>query len=92
MDCISITTRKELSLTLIYCLGPKDELEDLLYDSLRLQALDCGRVDNWSAYERSIEDFIEAAKVDYNVPEDDDDFDIGDMADVDVEGYRTVEE
>lgn len=77
---------------MIYCLVPKDELEDLLYDSLRLQALDCGGVDNWSGYGRSIEDFIEAAKVDYNVQEDDDDFDISDMADVDVEGYRTVEE
>ena len=77
---------------MIYCLVPKDELEDLLYDSLRLQALDCGGVDNWSGYGRSIEDFIEAAQVDYNVPEDDDDFDISDMADVDVEDYRTVEE
>lgn len=77
---------------MIYCLVPKDELEDLLYDSLRLQALDCGGVDNWSGYGRSIEDFIEAAKVDYNVPEDDYDFDISDMAEVDVEGYRTVEE
>ena len=77
---------------MIYCLVPKDELEDLIYDSLRLQALDCGGVDNWSGYGRSIEDFIEAAKVDYNVPEGDDDFDISDMADVDVEGYRTVEE
>ena len=77
---------------MIYCLVPKDELEDLLYDSLRLQALDCGGVDNWSGYGRSIEDFIEAAKVDYNVQEDDDDFDISDMADVDVEGYKTVEE
>ena len=77
---------------MIYCLVPKDELEDLLYDSLRLQALDCGGVDNWDWYGASITDFIEAAKVDYNVPEDDDDFDISDMADVDVEGYRTVEE
>lgn len=77
---------------MIYCLVPKDELEDLLYDSLRLQALDCGGVDNWSGYGQSIEDFIKAAKVDYNVPEDDDDFDISDMANVDVEGYRTVEE
>ena len=77
---------------MIYCLVPKDELEDLLYDSLRLQALDCGGVDNWSGYGQSIEDFIEAVKVDYNVPEDDDDFDISDMAEVDVEGYRTVEE
>ena len=77
---------------MIYCLVPKDELKDLLCDSLRLQALDCGGVDNWPNYGSSIEDFIEATKVDYNVPEDDDNFDIGDMADVDVEGYRTVEE
>lgn len=77
---------------MIYCLVPKDELKDLLYDSLRLQALDCGGVDNWDWYGASIEDFIDAAKADYNVPEDDDDFDISDMADVDVEGYRTVEE
>ena len=77
---------------MIYCLVPKDELKDLLYDSLRLQALDCGGVDNWDWYGASIGDFIEAAKVDYNVPKDDDDFDISDMADVDVEGYRTVEE
>lgn len=76
---------------MIYCLVPKDELKDLLYDSLRLQALDCGGVDNWDWYGASIEDFIDAAKADYNVPEDDDDFDISDMADVDVEGYRTVE-
>lgn len=75
-----------------YCLVPKDELKDLLYDSLRLQALDCGGVDNWDWYSASIGDFIDAAKADYNVPEDDDDFDISDMADVDVEGYRTVEE
>ena len=74
-----------------YCLVPKDELKELLYDSLTLQALECGGVDNWSNYDASIADFIDAAKVDYSVPEDDD-FDISDMADVDVEGYRTVEE
>ena len=77
---------------MIYCLVPKDELKELLCDSLRLQALDCGGVDNWDWYGASIGDFIEAAKVDYNVPKDDDDFDISDMADVDAEGYRTVEE
>lgn len=77
---------------MIYCLVPKDELKDLLYDSLKLQALEYGGVDNWSWYGESIGDFINAAKADYNVPEDDDDFDISDMADVDVEGYRTVEE
>ena len=77
---------------MIYCLVPKDELKDLLYDSLRLQALDCGGVDNWDWYGASIGDFIDTAKADYNVPEDDNDFDISDMADVDVEGYRTVEE
>lgn len=75
-----------------YCLVPKDELKELLYDSLTLQALEVSGVDNWSNYDASIADFIEAAKVDYNVPEDDDDFDISNMADVDVEGYRTVEE
>ena len=77
---------------MIYCLVPKDELKDLLYDSLKLQALECGGVDNWSWYGDSVRDFIDAAKVDYNVPEDDDDFDISDMAEVDAEGYRTVEE
>lgn len=77
---------------MIYCLVPKDELKDLLYDSLKLQALECGGVDNWDWYGDSIREFIDAAKADYNVPKDDDDFDIGDMADVDVEGYRTVEE
>lgn len=77
---------------MIYCLIPKDELKELLCDSLTLQALDCGGVDNWDWYGASIGDFIDAAKADYNVPEDDDDFDISDMADVDVEGYRTVEE
>lgn len=77
---------------MIYCLVPKDELKDLLYDSLKLQALECGGVDNWSWYGDSVRDFINAAKADYNVPEDDDDFDISDMAEVDVEGYRTVEE
>lgn len=75
-----------------YCLVPKDELKELLCDSLTLQALECGGVDNWDWHGASITDFIEAAKVDYNVPEDDNDFDISDMADVDVEGYRTVEE
>ena len=77
---------------MIYCLVPKDELKDLLYDSLKLQALEYGGVDNWDWYRESVRDFIDAAKADYNVPEDDDDFDISDMADVDVEGYRTVEE
>lgn len=77
---------------MIYCLVPKDELKDLLYDSLKLQALECGGVDSWSWYGDSIREFIDAAKADYNVPEDNDDFDISDMADVDVEGYRTVEE
>lgn len=76
---------------MIYCLVPKDELKDLLYDSLQLQALDYGGVDNWDWYGASIRDFINAAKADYNVPEDDN-FNISDMADVDVEGYRTVEE
>lgn len=77
---------------MIYCLVPKDELKELLCDSLKLQALEVSGVDNWLNYGASIGDFIEAAKVDYNIPEDDDDFDISDMADVDVEGYRTVEE
>ena len=77
---------------MIYCLVPKDELKDLLYDSLKLQALEVSGVDNWTWYGDSIRDFIDAAKTDYNVPEDDDDFDIGDMAEVDAEGYRTVEE
>lgn len=77
---------------MIYCLVPKDELKDLLYDSLKLQALEVSGVDNWTWYGDSIRDFIDAAKADYNVPENDDDFDISDMADVDVEGYRTVEE
>lgn len=77
---------------MIYCLVPKNELMDLLYDSLKLQALECGGVDSWTWYGDSVRDFIDAAKADYNVPEDDDDFDISDMADVDVEGYRTVEE
>lgn len=77
---------------MIYCLVPKNELIDLLYDSLKLQALECGGVDSWNWYGASIRDFIDAAKADYNVPEDDDNFDISDMADVDVEGYRTVEE
>ena len=77
---------------MIYCLVPKDELKDLLYDSLKLQALECGGVDNWDWYGESVRDFIDSAKVDYNIPEDDDDFDISDMAEVDVEGYRTVEE
>lgn len=77
---------------MIYCLVPKDELKDLLYDSLKLQALEVSGVDNWTWYGDSIRDFIDAAKADYNVPKDDDDFDIGDMAEVDVEGYRTMEE
>lgn len=77
---------------MIYCLVPKDELKDLLYDSLKLQALEVSGVDNWTWYGESIGDFINAAKADYNVPKDDDDFDISDMAEVDVEGYRTVEE
>lgn len=77
---------------MIYCLVPKDELKDLLYDSLKLQALEVSGVDNWTWYGDSIREFIDAAKADYNVPEDDDDFDISDMAEVDAEGYRTVEE
>ena len=77
---------------MIYCLISKDELKELLCDSLTLQALDCGGIGSWEWYGESIRDFIDVAKADYNVPEDDDDFDIGDMADVDVEGYRTVEE
>lgn len=77
---------------MIYCLVPKDELKDLLCDSLTLQALDCGGIGSWEWYGESVKDFIDAAKADYNVPEDDDDFDIDDMAAVDVEGYRTVEE
>lgn len=76
---------------MIYCLVPKDELKDLLYDSLTLQALECGGVDNWPNYEWSIADFIEMTRDDYNVPKDAE-FDISDMAEVDVEGYRTVEE
>lgn len=77
---------------MIYCLISKDELKELLCDSLTLQALDCGGIGSWEWYGESIRDFIDAAKADYNVPEDDDDFDISDMAEVDVEGYRTVEE
>ena len=76
---------------MIYCLIPKDELKDLLYDSLTLQALECGGVDNWDWHGASIADFIEMARDDYNVPKDAE-FDISDMVDVDVEGYRTVEE
>lgn len=60
-------------------------------DSLTLQALECGGVDNWSWHSASIADFISAAKVDYNVPEDDVNFDISDMAEVDMQGYKSVE-
>ena len=60
-------------------------------DSLTLQALDCGGVDSWSWYGASINDFINAAKVDYNIPEDNTDFDISDMAEVDMQGYKSVE-
>ena len=77
---------------MIYCLVPKNELASLLYDSLKLQALESGGVDNWSWYYESISDFVNEAKTDYNVPEDDEDFDLGCMAEVDVEGYKTVEE
>ncbi len=73
-----------------YCLIPKDELKDLLYDSLTLQALECGGVDNWDWYGASIADFIKMAKGDYSIPEDAE-FDISDMAEVDVEGYETIE-
>ena len=76
---------------MIYCLVPKDELKDLLYDSLTLQALECGGLDNWDWYGASITDFIEMVRDDYNVPKDAE-FDISDMADVDIEGYKTVEE
>lgn len=74
-----------------YCLVPKNELVDLLYDSLKLQALEVAGVDSWNWYGDSIRDFIDAAKVDYNIPKDDDDFDISDMASVDVEGYEMIE-
>ncbi len=60
-------------------------------DSLTLQALECGGVDNWSWHSASIADFINAAKVDYNIPEDNTDFDISDMAEVDMQGYKSVE-
>lgn len=76
---------------MIYCLVPKNELMDLLYDSLKLQALEVAGVDSWTWYGASINDFINTAKVDYNVPEDDTDFDISDMAEVDMQGYKSVE-
>lgn len=76
---------------MIYCLVPKNELMDLLYDSLKLQALEVAGVDSWAWYGASINDFINAAKVDYNVPEDDTDFGISDMAEVDMQGYKSVE-
>ena len=76
---------------MIYCLVPKNELVDLLYDSLKLQALEVAGIDSWNWYGDSIRDFIDAAKVDYNIPKDDDDFDISDMASVDVEGYEMIE-
>ena len=74
-----------------YYLVPEEDLADLMTDSLTLQALDCYGVDNWAWYGASINDFINAAKVDYNVPEDDTDFDIRDMAEVDMQGYKSVE-
>lgn len=74
-----------------YYLVPEEDLSDLMTDSLTLQALECGGVDNWSWHSASIADFINAAKADYNVPEDDIDFDISDMAEVDMQGYKSVE-
>ena len=73
-----------------YCLVPKDELKELLYDSLRLQALDCGGVDAWQGYDWSINDFLEALKEDYNVPAKKS-FDLDDVVEVDVEGYEMIE-
>lgn len=74
-----------------YYLVPEEDLADLMTDSLCLRALECGGVDNWSWYGASIGDFINAAKVDYNVPKDDIDFGIRDMAEVDMQGYKSVE-
>lgn len=36
----------------------EDELRELLYDSLKLEALENGGVDNWEWYGASINDFL----------------------------------
>jgi hypothetical protein len=41
---------------------PKDEYDNLRRDSLKLQALECGGVDNWTWYDESMDNYFEWVK------------------------------
>lgn len=73
-----------------YYLVPEHELKNLLHDNLTLCALEGGGVDNWDWYGQSIADFLDDAEEDYNVPFGVD-FDIDDMVEVDIRGYKSIE-
>lgn len=73
-----------------YYLVPEEDLADLMTDSLCLQALENGGVDDWEGYGWSIGEFLNMCREDYNIPEGTE-FSISDLAETDMQGYKSVE-
>ena len=75
-------------------LVPEYKLRELLQDSNKLAALECGGVDNWESYGWSIGDFVEDFINNHTdfVKEYSgiDDFDIDGIAEFDMLNYSTV--
>lgn len=79
-------------------LVPERILRDLLNDSNKLTALECGGVDNWDWYGYSINDYVnDFRKNNYDLVrgtfgENEDDFGIEEMSELELMDYSTVED
>lgn len=65
----------------------ENELKALLADSMILEALENGGVDNWRYYGNAIQDFIEAWKEENCANPEKEDWGIEDIAEAELEGY-----
>ena len=79
-------------------LVPEHTLRDLLNDSNKLTALECGGVDNWDWYGYSIGDYVADFRrnnqdlVKEVFGEDEEDFGIEEMSELELMDYSTVED
>lgn len=79
-------------------LVPEHTLRDLINDSNKLTALECGGVDNWDWYGYSISDYVADFRrnnqdlVKEVFGEDEEDFGIEEMSELELMDYSTVED
>ena len=79
-------------------LVPEHTLRDLINDSNKLAALECGGVDNWDWYGYSIGDYVaDFRKNNYDLVkeafgEDEEDFGLEEMSELELMVYSTLED